>query len=181
MPDQSLILQSRTLLEGALDREPLAQQRYSKIADFEKDMCARWVSEAETVEMREQRIGRLVRRFSIMSFAPYFHIADLMGAELDALYGPPQQLQSLPPGEQEMALSEGRVLGAYHYRNFDDGGTTFYIVGTGNKLLDDVLLVYARPCVLTAQIIGWLNRNNLETMGEVREWFGLPEKDNSSK
>jgi hypothetical protein len=71
------------------------------------------------------------------------------------------------------------VLGAYHYRNFDDGGTTFYIVSSTDRLLDDVLMVFARPCVLTEQVIGWLNRNNLETMREVRGWFGLPEEGNT--
>jgi len=92
---------------------------------------------------------------------------------LDDLYGEPRPLWELPPEEQVLALKEERVLGAFHYRNFDDGGTTFYIVRPDSKLLDDVLMVYERPCRLTEQIIGWLNRNNLETMQDVRDWFGL--------
>jgi hypothetical protein len=179
MSDQLAILEARALVERVLGEEGAARQRYLKLADFKKDMCARWVSEAAGVELREERVGRLLRRFSIMSFDPYFEIGDLMGAELDDHFGPAQQLRTMPIDEQEMALKEGRVLGAYHYRNFDDGGTTFYIVSSTDRLLDDVLMVYARPCVLTEQVIGWLNHNNLETMREVRAWFGLPEEGNT--
>jgi hypothetical protein len=81
----------------------------------------------------------------------------------------------LPPDEQVLALNEKRVLGAYQYRNFDDGGISFYVVKPDYKILDDVLIVYKRPCVLTDGIISWLNRNNIETTREVRAWFDPPQ------
>ena len=172
MPDQPPTPNpDRQLLEQILYDEPTAQARYQKLLDYQKDMCLRWISEAPTPALREQRVRRLVRRLWLTSFDPYFHMAYVMFSELDDLYGPSQLLQRLPRAEQALALNEKRVLGAYQYRNFDDGGISFYIVTDPDKILDDVLIVYNRPCVLTDSIIGWLNRNNIETTREVRSWF----------
>lgn len=175
MLEQDARQEARLALEEMLSRELSARERYAKLPGYKVDMCLRWVAEGATPVLREQRISRLVRRLWLTSFDPYYDIASLMLGELDYLYGAPQPLQHLPPSEQAIALSEQRVLGTYRYRNFDDGGILFYIVAPASKLLDDVLMVYERPCRLTQQIIGWLNRNNLETMQEVRESFGLTE------
>ena len=175
MPDQTPTNPDRHLQEQHLYDEPTAQARYHKLLDYQKDMCLRWISEAPTPDLREQRIRRLVRRLSLTSFDPYFHMAYVMFAELDDLYGPSRLFHTLPPDEQTLALTEKRVLGAYQYRNFDDGGISFYIVTDPDKILDDVLMVYNRPCLLTDSIIGWLNRNNIETTREVRAWFDPPD------
>jgi hypothetical protein len=165
------------VLQNHLDDNPASQARYAQLSDFKKEMCLRWIGEASTPDLRERRARLLVRRLWLTAFDPFFHMADVMFAELSDLYGPPQPLRTLPVAEQIEAINERRVLGAYHYRNFDDGGTAFYIVAPDDKLLDDVLLIYARPCVLTDRITGWLNRNNLETMREVRDYFGFPSAD----
>ena len=46
-----------------------------------------------------------------------------------------------------------------------------------DKPLDDMLVVYERPCVITDDTVGWLNRNGWETMREVYDWFDIPADD----
>ena len=164
----------RLALEAALRDNPEAQGRYTKLADFRKEICLDWIADAATPALREQRLPRLVRRLWLTTFDP---MRDLYGptlSELDDLYGPPQHLRDLPPDEQDRAVAEHRVLGTYHYRNFDDGGTSFYIIKPGDKRSDPVMLVYAPPCVLTENLMRWLNYNDIETVRELRELFGGP-------
>lgn len=173
MSDQTPNNSDLELLEQILANDPAAQERFARLKDYKKEMCFRWIAEAEDPQQREMRVRHLARRLWLTSFDPYYDLSDVQFAELDRLYGEPRPFNTLPPAEQALALQENRVLGAYHYRNFDDGGTTFYIATSTDKLLDDVLMVYERPCVLTERIIGWLDRNNIETMREVRAMFGL--------
>ena len=122
------------------------------------------------------KIRRLVRRLWLTSFDPYYALGGLTLSELDDNYGPPRQLQRVPEDAQAQALREHRVLGAYHYRNFDDAGTSFYIVDAGTTRFDEFMLVYERPCLLTENIIGWLNRNDIESVAEMRDYL-LPAPD----
>ena len=168
--------EDRQMLQTLLDAEPEAQARYNKLADYKKVMSLDWIADAPEPRLREQRIRRLVRRLWLTAFDPYYDLGGMTLSELDENYGPPRQLLRVPEAEQAEALRERRVLGAYHYRNFDDGGTSFYIVDTETKRVDEFMLVYQRPCVLTENIIGWLNRNNIETVGEMRDYL-LPEQD----
>ena len=164
----------RLALEALLRDNPEAQGRYAKLADYQKKICLNWIADAATPALREQRIPRLVRRLWLTTFDPR---RDLFGptlSELEDLYGPPQPLQDLTPEERTLALAERRVLGTYHYRNFDDGGTTFYVILPGHKMVDPVMVVYARPCVLTENLMRWLNYNDLETVRELRELFDVP-------
>jgi WD40 repeat protein len=162
-------------LETQLSEEPEAQARYDKLADYKKEMCLQWIADAPTPLLREQRVYRLARRLSLTSFDPFYDTGpDLMFPELDGLYGPPRLFKHLSADEQAHALEEQRVLGANHTRNYDDAGTWFRVVPPGDRLLDNLLLVYARPCTLTESIAGWLNHNGWETMREVYEWLGLP-------
>jgi hypothetical protein len=164
------------ILHTLLDAEPEALARYNKLADYKKEMCLRWIADAPAPRLREQRIHRLVRRLWLTAFDPYYDIGGMTLSELDENYGPPRQLLRVPEDEQAEALRERRVLGAYHYRNFDDGGTSFYIVDAETKRFVEFMLVYQRPCVLTENIIGWLNRNNIETVAEMRDYL-LPAQD----
>jgi hypothetical protein len=161
----------RLALEAALRENPEAQARYAKLAAFRKEICLDWIADAATPALREQRVARLVRRLWLTTFDP---MRDLYGptfSELDDLYGPPQSLLDLPLDEQDVAVAERRVLGSYHYRNFDDGGTTFYILKPEDPRHDPVMAVYARPCVLTENLMRWLNYNDLESVSELRDWF----------
>ncbi len=165
-------------LEELLSEEPEALERFKKLKDFERDMCYRWIKDAPTPFLREQRIYRLARRLWLTSFDPYYDIGpDLMLPELDDLYGSPRPFSHLSPEEQALALQEGRALGANHTRNYDDAGTWFRVLAPDDRPLDDLLVVYARPCVLTEDTVSWLNRNGWETMREVYDWFGIPMDD----
>jgi hypothetical protein len=166
----------RLTLEALLRDNPEAQGRYARLRDYQKNICLDWIADAATPALREQRVARLVRRLWLTAFDP---MRDLYGptlSELDDLYGPPQSLRDLHPDEQALAVAERRVLGTYHYRNFDDGGTRFYIIEPGDKLLDPVMMVYARPCVLTENLMRWLNYNDIETVREIYELFDVPYK-----
>jgi hypothetical protein len=162
------------MLHTLLDAEPEARARYNQLAGYKQEMCLRWIADAPEPRLREQRIRRLVRRLWLTAFDPYYDLGPMTLSELDAHYGPPRQLLRVPEPEQAEALRERRVLGAYHYRNFDDGGTSFYIVDAGTTRVDEFMLVYRRPCLLTGNIIGWLNRNNIETVAEMRDYL-LPD------
>jgi hypothetical protein len=159
------------MLHTLLDAEPEALARYNKLADYKQEMCLRWIADAPAPPLLAQRMRRLVRRLWLTAFDPFYALGGLTLSELDDNYGPPRQLQRVPEAEQAEALRERRVLGAYHYRNFDDGGTSFYIVDSDTKRFDEFMLVYKRPCVLTESIIGWLNRNDIETVDEMRDYL----------
>lgn len=164
----------RDELEQALAGEPEARKQYEKLADYKKEMCSRWIGEAETEELRERRVRRLMRYLGRGAFDPYYMLGYLMFEELDEVYGEPQPLSELSPDEQKEAFEEKRVLAAYQYRNFDDGGINFYIAKENdNRYPSDVVVVYKRPCVLTGEIVHWLDRISLETMSEVRAMFGV--------
>lgn len=162
-------------LQELLGEEPSARERWEEMADFKREMCLEWIAEAPTPLLREQRLYRLARRLWLTSFDPYYELASLMLGELDDLYGPPRPLDHLPPEEQSLALRERRVLGANHTRNYDDAGTWFRVVGPDDRPLDDIMIVYARPCVLTEGIARWVNYNGWETNRDAMEWLGLSE------
>jgi hypothetical protein len=164
----------RPALEALLRDNPEAQARYARLPDYKKKICLDWIADAATPGLREQRVVRLVRRLWLTAFDPMLHLYAPTFSELDDLYGPPQPLLDLPPDEQDRAVAERRVLGTYHYRNFDDGGTRFYIIEPGHKRFDPVMMVYAPPCVLTESLMRWLNYNDLETVRELCEWFDQP-------
>ncbi|MDQ3928293.1 MAG: hypothetical protein M3328_03995 [Chloroflexota bacterium] len=173
---QSTWKRDRLALEALLSEEPSAQARYERLAGFERKMCFQWIADAPTPVLREQRICRLARRLWLTSFKPFYELASVMFAELGDLYGAPRLLSHLPPEEQKRALQEQRVLGVDHYRNYD-AETRFRLVAPQDRLLDDLLMVYARPCVLTEGIVRWLNLNEWETIQDVIEWFDLPAGD----
>jgi hypothetical protein len=167
---------ARLALEALLEDNPEAQGRYARLADYKKKICLDWIVDAPTPELREQRVARLVRRLWLTVFDPMYDLCGPTLTELEDLYGPPQPLLDLPPDEQDRAVAERRVLGTYHYRNFDDGGTQFYIIEPGHKRFDPVMMVYARPCVLAENLMRWLNYNDIETVRELYDYFGLPHK-----
>jgi WD40 repeat protein len=168
----------RVALQELLSEDPEAKARFEELKDFEREMCYRWIAGAPTSVLREQRIARLARRLWLTSFDPYYDTGpDLMLPELDDLYGTPRPFSQLSPEEQALALQERRALGANHYRNYDDAGTWFRVLTPDDKPLDDMLVVYERPCVITEDTVGWLNRNGWETMREVYEWFDMPADD----
>jgi hypothetical protein len=167
----------RLALQALLREDPSAHARYAQLADYERDMCFRWIADAPTDVLREQRIRRLARRLWLTSFEPMYDLGSLAFAELDDLYGAPRLLHHLPPAEQAPALQERRVLGGNHTRNYDDAEVRFRIVAPEDKLLDGILIAYGRPCVLTEGMVEWLNYNGWETINEVRNWFDLPRDD----
>jgi hypothetical protein len=167
----------RLALQALLRDEPSARARYARLAGYERELCFRWIADAPTALLREQRIRRLARRLWLTSFEPMYDIGSLAFAELDDLYGSPRFLHHLSPAEQALALQEQRVLGGNHSRNYDDADVRFRIVAPEDKLLDDILMAYARPCVLTEQTVEWLNCNGWERIDEVRTWFDLTKDD----
>jgi hypothetical protein len=159
------------LLERLLSGDAEAQKRYTRLKDFQVDMCFRWIDEASTPELREQRIRRLARRLQLTAFDPYYDLAGMVIDELTDLYGPSRLFSELTPEEQAAALRERRVLGASHTRNFDDSGTWLRAPGPDDRLNDDILVVYPHPCVLTERDIAWLQRNDWETNEEARGYL----------
>jgi hypothetical protein len=151
-------------LKELLSEEPEAQARYAKLPAYQKEMCLRWVAEAQDPILREQRLHRLVRRLWLTAFDPMYDMADLALGELSDLYGPPQLLKRLSPEEQALAVREGRALGGNHTRNFDDAGTWFRAIPPDEEQpRDDFVLVFPRPCVLTKRAVEWINHNWWET------------------
>lgn len=159
-----------------LTSDTVALARYKGLKDYQRSICSWWINSAPTQQRRTERLQRLARRLSWLAFAPEYDLSNMAFSELDALYGLPAHLNSLPPDERRIAIREGRALGSYHYRNFDDGGVLFYRLEPDHKAQDDVMLVYARPCVLTGDILRALNYNNWDNIAEIRDIFGVADK-----
>jgi WD40 repeat protein len=169
--------QDRLDLQASLAEQPSGLEHYERMADYEKGMCLDWIGDAPSPVLREQRIYRLARYLRLTTFEPMYELGHLAFAELDDLYGPPGILQHLPPEEQQEALRERRVLGGNHERNYDDSQVWFRIVSPGEKLHDEVTIVYPRPCVLTDRTLRWLNYVGWDTTLEARECLDLPAHD----
>src|SRR4051812_41987436 len=90
----------RLALEGLLSEEPASQERYTRLADYKKEMCLRWIADAPTPILREQRICRLAQYLRIFSLDPYYVLGILTFGELHDLYGPAQPLHRLSPDEK---------------------------------------------------------------------------------
>src|SRR5689334_3113087 len=101
----------RKALEGLLGEDPAAHARYAGLADYQKEMCLRWIADAPTPVLREGRICRLATYLRTFSLDPHYDLGILAFGELHDLYGPAQPLRRLAPEERTLALQEQRVLG----------------------------------------------------------------------
>jgi hypothetical protein len=136
-------------------------------------MCHRWLDDAPTPELRADRIRRLARWMGMPSFQPQYDLGYVTLSEIDDLYGNPRPMREFTPEELELAVEEHRVVGATHLRNFDDATVKFSLIRPGDRLNDDLILVYSRPCRLTDRLVRWLDYNNFEQIYELREMFGF--------
>src|SRR5579859_4415140 len=161
----------RQMLRAQLSAAPPAHTRYAQLDAQDQQTCLDWILSAPTGVLCEHRVHRLVQQLRGGSLDPRYDLGALTFAVLADLYGPPRLLRDLPPAEQALARQERRVLGGSYYRNYDDSEVRFGIVTPDDKLNDELILAYARPCILTKETTRWLNYNGWETLGDFGAWF----------
>jgi hypothetical protein len=161
----------RRVFMDAIGRSHEAQTRYAKFADYEKKMCVEWIAAAPAPELRDARIRQLADTLRSFSFDPMYYLGQLTFFELERLYGPPKHLNDLAPAEQALAIDERRVLEAFHTRNYDDSRVVFGVVEPGTLRRRGSMLAFARPCVLTAHILDWLDYNGWDTLNDAERFL----------
>ena len=158
------------LLLQLLDANPTSQKYWAAMTEYDKQMCLDWIVAAPTDVLREGRVHHLVG--SLWGrFNAFYHFGLLTFVELNMVWGRPRLLAQLTPEEQTLAVQERRVLGASHTRYHDGSDVYFRVLTPGDRLSDELTLVYPRPCVLTQEWVGGLGSNPWETVYELQSFY----------